>query len=351
MTSSRHGFVTGGCWCVDRNKTLPVWPDEDMSVAVSAAVLRGGGSACNFAVDMRRLDPAMPVETIGLLGEDADGRWLTAEAARFGIEVAQLHVTRDAPTHATDAFQSLASGRRTHIYHEGASALLSPDHFDLGRTHGRILHLGLPGIHAIMDAPWQGDPNGWVTVLKAARRQGLATNLELASIDRARLAALVRPCLPHLDTLIVNDFEIGALADMQTVSAGATDEAACLAAMRQVIAQGAMQVVVVHYVRGALLLTQDGSVTQRPSVTLPTDLYAGANGAGDAFAAGFLYGHHQGWTADRSLMLAHAAAAASLRSITTTDSVDTVETCLAQAAAWGWREPHNISTTAGEGTR
>lgn len=351
MTSSRHGFVTGGCWCVDRNKTLPVWPDEDMSVAVSATVLRGGGSACNFAVDMRKLDPAMPVETIGLLGDDADGRWLSAEAGRFGIDTGQLHVTSEAPTHATDAFQSLASGRRTHIYHEGASALLSPDHFDLARTRGRILHLGLPGIHARMDAPWQGDPNGWVTVLKAARREGLATNLELASIDRARLAALVRPCLPHLDTLIVNDFEIGALADMKTVSAGETDEAACLVAMRHVIAQGAMQVVVVHYVRGALLLTQDGSVAQRPSVTMPPDLYAGANGAGDAFAAGFLYGHHQGWTADRSLMLAHAAAAASLRSITTTDSLEPVETCLALAAAWGWREIRGDSAASGKETR
>ena len=70
MTQGRHGFVTGGCWCVDRNKTIPFWPDEDMSIAVSASVLRGGGSACNFAIDIRKLDPAMPVETIGLVGDD-----------------------------------------------------------------------------------------------------------------------------------------------------------------------------------------------------------------------------------------------------------------------------------------
>ena len=337
MTSPRHGFVTGGCWCVDRNRTLPAWPDEEMSVPVSAAVPRGGGSACNFAIDMRRLDPAMPVETIGLVGDDADGRFLHAEAERHGITTAQLHVTSDAATHATEAYQSLASGRRTHIYHDGASGRLSPDHFDLAATRGRILHLGLPGVHAVMDAPWRDEPSGWVAVLKAARRAGLDTNLELASVEPARLAALVRPCLPHLDTLIVNDFEIGAIAGRRTVNAGETDEAACLAAMREVLPQGAMGLVVVHFVRGALLLSRDGTVAHRPSVTLPQPLYAGSNGAGDAFAAGFLYGHHQGWSFDRSLTLAHAAAAASLRSITTTDSVEPAETCLALAEAWGWR--------------
>jgi len=46
MDRSRRGFVTGGCWCVDRNKTIPFWPSEDMSVIVSAPVLRGGGCAC-----------------------------------------------------------------------------------------------------------------------------------------------------------------------------------------------------------------------------------------------------------------------------------------------------------------
>ena len=68
-----------------------------------------------------------------------------------------------------------------------------------------------------MDAPWQGDANGWVTTLKKARAAGLQTNLELASIAPERLAALVRPCLPHLDLLVVNDHEIGGIAGIETV--------------------------------------------------------------------------------------------------------------------------------------
>ncbi len=122
----RRGFITGGCWVVDRDKTIPFWPEEDMSIPVSAPVQRGGGSACNFAVDIRKLDPTMPVETIGLVGDDADGRFLTELAASHGIGVDQLQITSEAPTHATDAFQSLKSGRRTHLFHGGASDPLAP---------------------------------------------------------------------------------------------------------------------------------------------------------------------------------------------------------------------------------
>ena len=62
-----------------------------------------------------------------------------------------------------------------------------------------------------------------------------------------------------------------------------------------------------------------------------------STGAGDAFAAGFLYGHHEGMPVEASLKLAHASAAASLRSVGTTGSVETAAGCLALAERWGWR--------------
>ncbi len=74
-----------------------------------------------------------------------------------------------------------------------------------------------------MDAAWQSEANGWVAVLKKARAAGLMTNLELVSIEPPRVAALARPCLPHLDLLVVNDHEIGAVAGEKTVTAEGTD--------------------------------------------------------------------------------------------------------------------------------
>ena len=197
----------------------------------------------------------------------------------------------------------------------------------------------MPGVHRTMDAPWQGDANGWVTVLRRARAAGIRTNVELVSLAPARIAAVARPLLPHLDALVVNDVEIGAVAGLATVRDGATDAAACLRAARSVLEAGPMDLVAVHFPRGAVAVTRDGTVASQPSVAVPEDAVAGANGAGDAFAAGMLIALHEGWPLRRGLVLAHAAAAASLRALTTIGSIEPWPACLALAERWGWRDP------------
>jgi sugar/nucleoside kinase (ribokinase family) len=139
--------------------------------------------------------------------------------------------------------------------------------------------------------------------------------------------------------MIVNDHEIGAVAGIPTVSKSGADIAACLAAAKAVLAQGAMQRVVVHFPAGAFVLTRAGELIRRPACKVPASEIVAANGAGDAFAAGFLYGFHEGWAPADCLGLAHAAAGASLRAISTIGAVETWQTCLALAKGWGERDP------------
>jgi sugar/nucleoside kinase (ribokinase family) len=334
---TRKGILTGGTWCLDRNLLIDCWPAENGRADVIEAEPAGGGSASNMAVGLKKLDPDLPVATIGLVGDDADGRFLLAQAEAHGIDHSQLKLIPGATTDYTHAYSSLPHGLRTHISWFGTSHLLTPDHFDLSRCAHRIFHLGLPGIHRLMDGPWQGDANGWVATLKRARAAGLMTNMELASLPPERLAAIVRPCLPQLDYLVVNDSEIGGITGSPTVSGGHTDFAACLAAARLALAQGPLQLVAVHFPRGAIVVTRDDTVLTRPSVNVPVSEIKGANGAGDAFAAGLLYGLHENWPLADAVALAHATAAASLRRISTTGAVESWRQCLALAAAWGWR--------------
>jgi sugar/nucleoside kinase (ribokinase family) len=128
--TKRRGFIAGGTWCLDRNRRIDAWPREDSVGIAWGLEERGGGPACNLAIDIKRLDPSIPVETIGLIGDDDAGRKLVAEAKKAGLDHRQMQVSRDAPTHLTEAFISQASGQRTHISDLGASALLSPEHFD-----------------------------------------------------------------------------------------------------------------------------------------------------------------------------------------------------------------------------
>ncbi|MGV8939053.1 MAG: carbohydrate kinase family protein [Allorhizobium sp.] len=339
--TQRRGFIAGGTWCLDRNRKILSWPREDSVGIAWGLEERGGGPACNLAIDIRQLDPSIPVETIGLIGDDAAGRTLMAQAERAGLDYRQMHVSHAAPTHATEAFISQESGQRTHISDLGVASLLSPDHFDFSATQARFLHLGLPGIHPTMDGRWGDDANGWQTVLKAARGAGLKTNLELCTVTPERLRTLILPCLPFLDTLIVNDSEIGALAEMPTLSFGRTDIAACAKAAAEILDLGAMHLITVHFPEGAITVPRNGPVVFVASVAVPRDAIVGPNGAGDAFAAGFLYGLHEDWPLDDSLWLGHAAAACSLRSAGTTDGVESWRDCLEIAARWGRRDPLN----------
>lgn len=335
--TDRRGVLTGGTWCADHNKVVEFWPLENEVVEILSEDVKGGGSGCNLAIDLKRLDPAIPVETIGVIGDDEDGRILLAEADAFGIKRSRLHVVEGLRTNYTDAYTSNRTGRRTHIYLQGASAELNPDHFDFSLTRARFLHLGLPGIHRQMDRAWAGDENGWVTVLRAARAAGLETNLELCSIAPDKIFRIVRPCLPHLDYLIVNDFEMGAIAGTPTVAAATADIARVTASARAVMGLGAMKLIIAHFPEGAVVLSRDGQSAFMPSVDVPADKVIGANGAGDAFAAGVIYGLHQNWSVPDSIRLGHASAAVSLRSLGTTDAVLPVADCLALAGKWGWR--------------
>jgi len=308
----RHGVVCAGCWTADRIKRIDAWPEQDTLARIERIDRHGGGSAHNVGHDLKRLQPELPVEAIGLLGNDSDGDFLFTGARKAGMDVTQLHRSDTVQTSFTDVMSVAGSGRRTFFHHAGANDALTPDHIDLAATRGRMLHLGLVGLHAVLDAPWQQEANGWAAVLSRAQRLGLHTNLELVSIEPARLRRLALPCLAHLDTLIVNDHEIGALSERRTVQDGVTDVVACERAARDVLSMGAMRLVVVHWPRGALAITREGALHRCDSEAVPPERILGAVGAGDAFAAGVLLTLHDGGGIDAAMQLGHRAAADSL---------------------------------------
>ena len=86
--SATRGVLSAGTWCVDFNKSIARWPDEDTSNEVLEIDRQGGGSGFNMALDLKRLDPAFPVEAMGVVGDDDLGRFLLATCDARGIECA-----------------------------------------------------------------------------------------------------------------------------------------------------------------------------------------------------------------------------------------------------------------------
>ncbi len=334
----RSGILCGAAWCVDSNISIATWPPEETVAIILAQEDQGGCPGHNMSTALVKLGAPFPVSAIGLVGNDANGRKLHKICDDHGIERSQLEMRAGVATSYVMAMTAKDTGKRTFFSVAGAHAEQTPDDFDFSKSSARIVHLGLPGFHDKLDGTWRDDANGWVTLLKKARAAGLKSNLEMASFDVKLIHSVVTPMLPHLDSLIINDFEAGALSGEPTLVNGNTDIGVCRLVLEKIMtAQQNLDFAVIHFPLGAIAMVRDGRVYAQSSVNVPRSAIRGTNGAGDCFAAGILLGQHEGWDMQQSLKLANASAAASLRANSTTALVVPWQECLALAEAWGWR--------------
>ena len=343
MTASprpRAGVLCAGLIVIDLGKVIDAYPALDGLAMIEQVSMSTGGSALNMAVDLRLLGATFPVGLVGVVGDDEHGAFVLDECVRLGIDTAGVERLSGTATAFTDAMVERDGDRRTFFHHVGANALFDGATADLEGSDARILHAGPPGLHPGMDGRAAGGGNGWSALLERARAAGLHTNLELVSLDRDRVAELALPCLPYLDSIVVNEVEAGALTGIDAPVPGAdgpVDWPALEAMALGLLERGVSKLAVVHFPAGAVAAAPGGQTWRQDSVRLSREEVRSTTGAGDAFAAGVLFGLHGGWPVDRCLQLATASAATSVRSSHTSEGIRPADVCLAEADAAGYR--------------
>ncbi|MDE0410105.1 MAG: carbohydrate kinase family protein, partial [Alphaproteobacteria bacterium] len=295
MAERRSGVLTFGSFITDHNLAIENYPPEDQTTYITRRHLAAGGPGYNLAANLRRLDPDMRVECHGLLGDDENGTVVLDALARHGISVDGMTLTREAPQVYVEVMASQKTGRRTFFFFRGTADLLDESHVDPGASRGRIFHLGAPGLHPRLDRPHPDGGNGWTRVLARARALGFRTNMEMASLEGDILRPIVRPCLPLLDSIVINDLEGEAVTEIEIRPKGVLDWAAAGRACRRLREMGVRQVAAIHFPEGAVAVDAEGALHAQASVRWPDSRIVSAVGAGDAFAAGLVYGLHEGW--------------------------------------------------------
>jgi sugar/nucleoside kinase (ribokinase family) len=334
---TRRGVLAGGNWIVDHVKLIDRWPPQDALANITSQFSSNGGSAYNLLKNLARLGADFPLEAVGLIGDDEAGRFVRDDCARHRIDASGLRTSSGAPTSYTDVMTEQGTGRRTFFHCRGAIAELAPEHFDFARTRARIFHLGYLLLLDGLDALRGDDTPAAVEVFRAARAAGMKTSADVVSEASDRFPRIVRPMLPHLDYLFVNEFEIAQITGIATTREGQIDRAAIERAAAELIRGGVREWVVVHFPAAVLACHADGARHWQPSVRMPPAEIQGAAGAGDALATGVIYGLHEGWPIDESLRLGVCAAAASLQHPTCSEGVGSREACLALAAKFGFK--------------
>ena len=339
VVMERSGLLAAGNFIVDRFKIIDYYPREEMLASILRESSGNGGGPYNILKDLAKMGADFPLAAAGLLGDDETGDSIVADCEAHGIDTTGLSRTSAAPTSYTDAFTVESTGRRTFFHQRGANSLLAPEHFDFSASSMRVFYLGYFMLLETLDRVDVSGRTGASRVLEAARAAGMVTVADMVSIEHADFVRAARASLPYLDWFILNEVEAGKLVGRSLRVAGdggGIDWAGCGEAALLLVGFGVRCGVVIHFVEGAVAAMADGGVYGQGSVRLPAGFIRGATGAGDAFAAGFIHGVHEGFPVPVCLRQAVSAAAMCLSDPTTSEGLGPLADCLALGEEYGF---------------
>lgn len=315
----RCGIMSSGNWVVDYVKIIDHLPGRNMLASILSESAGLGGAPHNVLAGLAVLDPAMPLFAGGVIGKDAGGGLVIEAIDSYRIDRRFLFEQDGVSTSYTYVMTESGTGHRTFYHHRGANALLGPEHFTEINVPARIFHLGYLLLLDRLDA---ADPEFGVAsagVLSHLSESGYKVSVDVISEESDRYLTAVRPCLPFIDYLIVNETEAGRISRLPVRDgSGKMDRKILLEAGKYLIDQGVRDTVVIHFPEGGYALSRTGDQSFQHSFLMEPGEIKGTVGAGDAFCAGMLYAFHEGWPLERGLQLANANAAVSLTHPTST---------------------------------
>jgi sugar/nucleoside kinase (ribokinase family) len=336
--SARKGILAGGNWIVDKLKFIDTYPQQDALANILTETTGNGGAPFNVLLDLARLGAPFPLAGIGLIGADAYGDWIHEQCDAHGVDRTRILRHATAPTSYTDVMTVQSTGRRTFFHQRGANAFLTPEHFSFAGSDAKIFHLGYLLLLDLLDQPDADFGTAAARVLHAAREAGFKTSIDVVSEDSQRFAQIVLPALRHTDYCIMNEFEIERTTGIPIKPEGLVSLLAIESASRQLLASGVGEWVIVHFPEGACALGHDRKFHMQGSLHVPQERIIGTVGAGDAFAAGIIFGLHEDLPIDTALRYGVATAASCLFGPGTSDGILPIKDCLALADELGTRD-------------
>jgi sugar/nucleoside kinase (ribokinase family) len=333
----RYGIASAGNWILDITKIIDVYPKQDTLANISEQSSNNGGAPYNVLKDLSRLRVSFPLYGIGLVGNDETGKKIIEDCEDHSIDTGQLGLSSMAGTSYTDVMLVRDTGRRTFYHYRGANALFDLQHINLRSLGARILHLGyLLLLDSLDELKRNGRTNASV-LLEEARALGYKTTVDLVSENSDRFKSIIIPSLPYIDVLFCNEYEAGKLTEIDFDTEN-PDLDKVNEIITRLLSMGIKEWVILHFPTGCVAGNVHGDLVIQGSVKIPEDSIVGATGAGDAFAAGTLYGYHENWSMDKCLELGVSSAAMSLTQAGCSDGIGTKAECLEMGMKYGYRK-------------
>jgi len=250
-----------------RMSRLPAWGETLMG---DTFALGPGGKGSNQAVAAAKAvgGAGMSVKFLSKVGDDAFGQLARTTWAAAGVD-ASLVKNASIATGAAAILIDSAKGENAIIVVPGACFTLTPAEVDEAGAEIRLASVFLTQLELALDTVERG--------LQLAREAGVPTILNPAPAPEKPLPDAL---LALSDYFVPNETEAALLTGLPVET---VEQAKVAAAALQ--ARGARNVILTLGVRGALVVTEDGTATVVPSFSVGPVVET--TGAGDAFCGGF----------------------------------------------------------------
>ena len=322
----KQGIIAAGNWIVDHIKSIDVYPKEDSLANITNEFFNNGGSPYNILKDLSKMGAEFPLKGIGLVGNDTDGNWIINDCKQHNIDTNNLAIV-NSPTSYTDVMVVESTGRRTFFHQRGANRFLDIEHFNFSKSKEKMFHLGyLLLLDKLDEIDSKGVTNA-AKVLKMAQNFGLKTSIDIVSENSARFHKIILPSLPNVNYLFINEFEAQKTTEIKLN--GDLPEFNLLSkAAKKLISMGVNDWVFIHFPFGVYACNKTGKEIFQGSVKLPNKEIRSVVGAGDALAAGILWGLHEDWSIEDTLKLGVCSAASSIQDFGCSDGIVHYKDCL-----------------------
>ena len=202
--SNRVGILAGGNWILDFIKMIDVYPDENALANIKSQNSGNGGAPFNVLKAIRKMEFSIPLEGVGVLGDDEYGDDILDQCERLGLETRQMKRLKGVDTSFTDVMTVCSTGKRTFFHHRGANALLEEDDFDFKVSNAKFFHLGYLLLLDNLDKIHSDGLSGAAKVLKKAKDVGMFTSADIVSEQSDRYVEVIPPALPFIDFLLMS---------------------------------------------------------------------------------------------------------------------------------------------------
>ena len=273
----KNGIAVAGTILVDEINEISAYPIAGELTKIQSVQKSVGGCVPNVAIDLKRLCPTLTVKAVGKVGADENGEYVKEILAHNGVDVECVSVGTD-KTSFTQVM-SVTGGQRTFFTYAGVSADFWANDVPISALNVKMLHLGY---FLLLDKIDNGDG---LKILQKAKANGVSTSIDLVSENSDRYA-LVIPCLPYVDNLIINEVEAGKICGIEPRVNNLPKIAKALKSM------GVRERVIIHTPDLGLCYSNEGMCMVH-SYKLPDGYIQGTTGAGDAFCAGALLGIYE----------------------------------------------------------